>query len=342
MKKSAIILVLLIALIISLFAFVNEKTYRSKINGVSFVGPRQEITANELKPISTINANWIAIIPYAFSRAGVPEVSFSYPRQWWGERLDGVGETIRMAKDQNLRIMLKPHIWVRGQGWAGDFDLETEEEWAIWEKSYREYIIAYARLADSLNVELFCIGTEYRKAAVKRPAFWHNLIAQVRQLYKGEMTYAANWDNYENIEFWNDLDYIGIDAYFPISEDKTPTIGDLEQGWQKQKNIIHNFSVYHQKPILFTEFGYQSIDYTSDGHWKYNQDTLSVNAMGQSNAYEAIFKSYWKEEWFAGGFLWKWHSGHDVVGGSVCKRFTPQNKPAEAVIRKYYQGNNLN
>ncbi|HNP17631.1 MAG TPA: hypothetical protein PKL31_04275 [Fulvivirga sp.] len=342
MKRFSFILLLLFVLILSLFAFIKEKEHTVKIDGVSFVAPRHEITSSALDPIVSINAKWLAIIPYAFSQAGKPGVNFNHSHQWWGEGLEGVAATVQMAHMKNLKVMIKPHIWVRGQGWAGDFDLETEEDWQSWEKDYSKYILAYAHLADSLEVELFCIGTEYRKAVTKRPDYWRQLIAQIRGFYKGKITYAANWDNYENIEFWPDLDFIGIDAYFPISEDITPSVGNLEKGWQMQKHLLNDFSNTFNKPILFTEFGYQSVDYTADGHWKHDQDTLSVNMAGQANAYEALFNTYWNEEWFAGGFLWKWHSEHKAIGGPDCKEFTPQNKPAEAIIKKYFGTGDLN
>jgi hypothetical protein len=52
---------------------------------------------------------------------------------------------------------------------------------------------------------------------------------------------------------------------------------------------------------------------------------------------QAIHNQFWKEEWFAGGFIWKWFHRHDEVGGLQNNRFTPQNKPAEELIRILYQ-----
>jgi len=51
---------------------------------------------------------------------------------------------------------------------------------------------------------------------------------------------------------------------------------------------------------------------------------------------QAIHNQFWKEEWFAGGFVWKWFYSHDKVGGEKNNRFTHQNKPAEELIRKLY------
>jgi hypothetical protein len=339
MKKLPYFLLIFIIGTILVVLFTNNTSSVSKMNGVSFVAPRNIITANQMLPVKELNANWIAVTPYAFSKSGFPEVTFNYDRQWWGERMDGCAETINFAHSLGLKVMLKPHVWVRGEGWAGDFDLKSEEEWQRWEKSYSLYILSNAKLADSLNVELLCIGTEYRKAAIKRPLFWKDLIVKVRDIYSGDITYAANWDNYENITFWGDLDYIGIDAYFPLTSIHTPDVETLNREWIQHKLKIADISKKFDKPILFTEFGYQSVDFTADGHWKYDQDTLLVNMQAQNNAYKAIFSSFWSEEWFSGGFLWKWHSAHDQSGGVTCKRFTPQNKPSQALIKSWFDKN---
>ncbi len=58
---------------------------------------------------------------------------------------------------------------------------------------------------------------------------------ELREVYNGQLTYAANWDEYKRIPFWEDLDFIGVDAYFPVSEEKTPSIEQASLGWQKHK-----------------------------------------------------------------------------------------------------------
>ena len=307
-----------------------------KVNGVSFVAPSRYIDQNIMTPVLDTKSNWIAITPYAFSSGNSPTINYNYSQQWWGERKEGTIATIQYAQALKLKVMLKPHVWVRGQGWTGDFKLDSNEDWEKWEKSYSDYILPLAKIANSLNVEMLCIGTEYRKAATLRPKFWRKLIVEVRKIYSGKVVYAANWDNYKNVVFWDQLDFIGIDAYFPLSSKRTPSVEELNKNWLGIKSEIKNFSKKWNKPILFTEFGYQSIEYTTDGHWKYNQDTLSVNLQNQVVAYQSIFDTFWEEPWFHGGFLWKWHSNHSRAGGVENKRFTPQNKPAQKTIRDWY------
>ena len=216
------------------------------------------------------------------------------------------------------------------------FELAKEEDWKKWENQFDKYILTYAELADSLNVDLFCMATEFRMVVRKRPEYWVSLISKIRKVYKGKLTYAANWDNYTNVTFWDKQDYIGIDAYYPLIHEQTPSVESLVASWKPLKDSLRKLSNQYNKPILFTEYGYQSVDYGAGKHWEIDHQTYPFNQVTQKNAYEAIYKVFWNEDWFKGGFLWKWFPNHDRAGGSDNKRFTPQNKSAEQVIKYYY------
>ena len=60
-------------------------------------------------------------------------------------------------------------------------------------------------MAEEEKVDIFCIGTELEKFIEHRPAYWRELIAEVRKVYKGKLTYAANWDEYKRVPFWDAL-----------------------------------------------------------------------------------------------------------------------------------------
>ena len=306
-----------------------------RINGASVVNPPRKITSEKMGEVKRINAGWVALIPYAFSRDGEPQVSFDHSNQWWGEHTDGNSQLIQYAHNHGLKVMVKPHVWARGAGWVGDFDLETEEKWQIWERDYTKYILNHAIKADSMNVELFCIGTEYRIPAKERPQFWRSLIKQVREVYKGKITYASNWDNFQNITWWDEVDYIGVDAYFPLAEGRHPTVEEIKKGWQPIKQILSVFSEKWNKPILFTEYGFQSANGAAGSHWEVDKSESSANPQLQADAYEATFQALENEEWWAGGFFWKWHftSRYGRWRGT---EWTPQNKPAEEVIARWY------
>ena len=55
-----------------------------------------------------------------------------------------------------------------------------------------------------------------------------------------------------------------------------------------------------------------------------------------ANLLTALYEEVWNENWFAGGYIWKWFIEHDRAGGEDNDRFTPQNKPAGLVIQYYY------
>jgi len=306
----------------------------TKINGVSLVNPHFEADSSHFKSLQKVNAQWVAIIPYAFSRQNDPQVYFNNDKQWWGEREEGCEKLIQLAHISGLKVMIKPHVWMHGS-WIGDFDLKSEEDWLTWEKAYQKYILTFARQAEALNVEMFCIGTELKIATTKRPEFWVSLIQQIREVYSGKVTYAANWDNYQNISFWDQLDMIGIDAYFPILQQKSATTNELITAWTPVKGKLRAFSEKVSKPILFTEYGYQSVNGATGNHWEVAMKPDQKNETLQANAYEALYKTFWQEPWMAGGFLWKWHLG-DHKGRNAELSFTPQDKAAEKVVFRWY------
>lgn len=322
----------------SILLYLHQDTRRgvsvaSRINGISLVGPRDPVT-DSLFPDKLLHCNWVAIIPYGFSRGDDPNVSFNKDRQWWGEREEGIAALVEMARSRGLQVMMKPHVWT-GRTWIGEFHPGSEPNWELWENSYRNYILTFAALSDRLGVEMFCIGTEYKQAVASRPAFWLDLIERVRAVYDGPLTYAANWDNYQNIPFWDRLDYIGIDAYFPLVHQPDPPQHVLRAAWIPLKKDIRDFSNRYGKPVLFTEYGYQSVNGATGNHWEVSRSTDEVNLELQARAYECLMDAFWSEEWFAGGFLWKWHLTPDA-GGPLSTDFTPQGKPAETVISAYH------
>ncbi len=311
-----------------------------KITGVSLVAGRETTRRAELDHLDTLNTGWVAIIPYAFANGHVPELHFNHSRQWYGESVKGVAEQVTVAHNKGLQVMLKPHVWVKGDGWPGQFTLQTEEDWQLWEANYTAYVMSYLKVADSLNVSMFCIGTEFNQAIKRRPGFWRKLAALCRQNYSGKLTYAANWDNYMDVPCWDELDYIGVDAYFPVNEERTPAVNRIKKGWQVPKESLKKLAEKHKKRILFTEYGYRSSDFATGKHWELGGKEMPVNLEAQANAYEALYQVFWDEPWFAGGFLWKWFPDHAVAGGENNNDYTPQNKPAEQIIRKWYGRSN--
>jgi len=96
-------------------------------------------------------------------------------------------------------------------------------------------------------------------------------------------------------------------------------------------------SLLYEKQILFTEFGYRSVNFTAKEPWRSDHSMTSINMNGQTVTTKATLETFWDKDWFAGGFLWKWFIDHKNVGGLQNNRFTPQNKPVEKTIRDFYE-----
>lgn len=309
---------------------------QKKIYGISFVASNREITIDAIKPVTAINANWVTLMPYGFMKTeNDTTITFNSKRQWINERKEGIEQTAKLFKNQKIKIMLKPQIWIPKGGFTGHIKMKSEKEWIAFENNYQKFILFYAKLAQSTNCELFCIGTEMNSFVIARSKYWKDLISKIRKIYTGKITYAENWDTYTTVPFLGSLDYIGIDAYFPLDTAKTPTIKAIEIAWQPLKKEMQQLSIKHKKKILFTEYGYQSKDYTALEPWEHSKSRI-VNLKGQENALTSIFNQFWAADWFAGGFLWKWYDNHNEAGGINDSDYTVQNKPSEEIVKKYY------
>lgn len=337
MKAMRIIILLVLGLLF-LSGCTPEPLVKDKIRGVSYVSGRQEIGPEQVKPLLRLHAGYASIMPYGFLKDTTENtIVYNTRRQWFGEREEGVKQYALHLRQQDIRIMIKPHLWIGRGVFTGSLVKHKEEDWRALEASYRDYILTYACLAEEIGAELFCIGTELHGFAQRRPAFFRSLIAEVREVYSGKLTYAENWDQFATIEFWDDLDYIGVDAYFPLSELSTPTIAELREEWSQYTGEMEDLAFSLKKPVLFTEFGYRSINYNAREPWQSHRTEGEINHKAQVNALTALFDEVWNRPWFAGGFLWKWFPFHERAGGEEDNRFTVQNKPAEEVVRAVYK-----
>lgn len=307
------------------------------MDGLSFVAPPSPIESDAMEDVLASGANWIAVIPLGFTRLPEPKVYFDMERQWWGERTEGTIATIKMAQNQGIRVMLKPQVYVP-RAWTGAIDFDTEEDWQSWEKSYRTYILSMAHVADSLNADLFCIGTEFKASTARRHEYWQELIREIRSIYRGPLTYAANWDEYPQVTFWNNLDYIGIDAYFPLTHSHTPSVEELKKAWEEPRRAMNDFAREVGKPYLFTEYGYMSVDSCASPTWELEarRRQLAPNEEGQANALQALFEVFWEEPAWSGGFLWKWYPHQSRRSDFRRRDYTPQGKVAAKTLKDWY------
>ncbi|MDD5439701.1 MAG: hypothetical protein PHS37_05915 [Candidatus Omnitrophica bacterium] len=249
---------------------------------------------------------------------------------------DSVIHAIVEAHKNGMAVMLKPHIDVIDDtdGGRADIGFVCEKDWNAWFDNYSKFLKHYAVLAKKYHVELFCIGTELSYAQTRTEAWRKKVIPLVRSLYSGRITYAANWDAYDTVKFWDLLDFAGIDAYFPLANKDNPTIDELVGAWEKWAQKIEAWYKSVGKAIIFTECGYCSTSGAAKRPWEesYSGD---VNLALQADCYRALMKTFWNKAWFQGLYWWGW-STYSLSGKGAHKKFTPQNKPAVREVKSWY------
>jgi len=328
--------------------------------GVSWVAGPQEVSDDSYYLVlKQHHVNWIVQTPFGWQpRYDEPGLTLRTQGGWWGEMDEGLRVTTQKAREQGIKTLLKPHIWLHkrenGDKWRSDIAMKDEAAWREWFANYRTFILHYATLAEETGIEALCIGTELHQTA-KRTEDWLVLIAEIRSLYKGELTYAANWyQEFEDIRFWDRLDYIGIQAYFPVAKKEKPSLEELISGWQPYLKSIESVQRRYGKPVVFTEVGYKNtpdnaiepwiwpkreFEKLPGGKWRPipNPDDR-VDDRAQADSFEAVFRVFWDRPWFKGMYIWKWYpmtAGPDRADRKTVD-FTPQNGPAMETIAGWY------
>ncbi|MCS7273801.1 MAG: hypothetical protein NZ610_00105, partial [Candidatus Bipolaricaulota bacterium] len=291
-----------------------------------------------LGELAATGATWISLIVTCYQET----VSSTEIRCLTGSRTPTDADlihAIQRAKSLGLKVMLKPHVDLNNDPahWRGDINFGSDEAaWAAWFASYQTFIVHYAQLAQAHNVDQFCVGTELQ-GTTHREAQWRQIIAAVRAVYSGPLVYAANPpDEYFTIRFWDALDFIGVDAYYPLTNTTNPTMAELIAGWQGPLAQLQALSQQWNKPVLFTEVGYRSVDGANITPWDWSSPG-AVDLQEQADCYQALVSVVQGRPWLRGIFIWVWYTDPDQ-GGPNDTSYTPHNKPAEAILRCFFAG----
>ncbi len=311
--------------------------------------PLQECHIEEL---SRLGATHVSFNPFGFMEApDKPRVRMSTIKsedsRWWGESDEGLRHYARLAQEAEMKVMLRPHIWLGSAvdsegntGWLQNVGFSSEEEWQEFFTSYRKLALHYARLAEATDIEWYSVGAEFTRVSLEHPQFWRDLIAEIRAIYSGKLTYSANWwMEAEGIEFWDDLDAIGIQAYMPLAQTENPSPKALREGWQKYLEACDRLSRRTGRPIVFTEIGYRSTTDAAMEPWDWSGNgELCLET--QTACYRAAFEALKDREWFGGMYWWKYHadpcSSTKPVSPRRLTSFSFQNKPAGEILAEEY------
>jgi hypothetical protein len=138
--------------------------------------------------------------------------------------------------------------------------------------------------------------------------------------------YAASWDEAGRVPFWDDLDAVGVNAYFPVATRADASRIDLLAGWQGWLARLHTLSRQAGRNILVTEVGYRSVD--GAGRHPYRFETVGqVDLAEQADLAWAALEALGDPDWIDGLLWWNWLASGG--GGPSDPDYTPRGKPAE-------------
>lgn len=242
---------------------------------------------------------------------------------------------IAAAHEVRLNVILMPIVLLkhpRGSEWRGVID---PPEWEKWWQDYRDFIKYFADVASAGQAEAFIVGSEL-VSTEKNVDEWEITIFTARAHFpKGLLGYSANWDHYKPIKFWNRLDFIGMTSYYTLADRKNPTVEQIVAGWRKWRDEIVEWRATVDKPLILTEVGWCSQEGAATAPWNYYQN-MKATPEGheeQRRLYEAFLQVWDPTPGLLGVCWWEWTP---APGGPGDFNYTPRNKPAEQVLRRWF------
>jgi hypothetical protein len=293
-----------------------------------------EYSAALLDELARMGVNWISITP--FGRLFALDdtlVKMDFEAPWQDNRL-AVRRMVAQAHARGMRVMVIPHLWVEAGGWRGEIELGTPARWAEYHESYRSFVRHWARDAQLAGADAFSVGVECKSWSGRFPEVWRALIADVRAEFGGLLTYSANWDEAVDVLFWDQLDIVGINAFYPLADHSAATTEEYIAGAQRLVPGVAELATTLEMPVLFVEVGYTTRPDAAVEPWLWPDDMAEVvvDEREQARALDAILRAFIPEEWFAGFFVWRYYANIDDVSQEAIWGFSPHAKLAESVL----------
>ncbi len=242
---------------------------------------------------------------------------------------DEVVWAIREAKALGQRVILKPILNVTDGTWRAhinffDVDVPCEPKWSEWFASFTEFIVHYARIAQSEGAEMFCVGCEMVQTD-RRADEWRAVVAAVREVYSGIVTY--NCDKYQesNVTWWDAVDVISSSGYYPIDD------------WDAQLDRIEGVVRREGKAFFFMEAGAMSREGSQHLPNSWTLDG-AISQEAQRDWYEAMFAACDRRDWVGGWVLWDWKANlYPLAEAGEDGEYALYGKLAERTVAERYR-----
>jgi hypothetical protein len=236
---------------------------------------------------------------------------------------------IDQAHARGLQVILLPYLLSDDGHWVGTL---APTNVAQWFRRWRTLLNQYAELAQATKTEILLIGWEL-ETLLPEIEEWKKAIAEVRERFGGLLSYTTNFwadpDEYQRVldwSPWEQLDFVGLSAYFELSRKEDPTVEELRQAWHADvhgQDLISDMAQLSEtfgRCMVLWELGYESKAGTTQRPWDFLTPGPESEAE-QSNAFLAAFQELGNESWLAGYSVWsqgmgltKTSTGYDILG----------------------------
>jgi hypothetical protein len=289
----------------------------------------------------SLAVNAVAVSPFGYLRSA-QESRLFHPGWVRGGVDDGEenDESILAVTEQahalGLTVMLAPHLW--GRDWCGDWCAADDDGWARLFDEYGRFARHYAALAAWSGADLFQVGKELA-ATTSHEAEWRALIAGVRRIDPGPITYGANWDEYRRIRWWDAVDWIGVSEYTPLSASPDPTLDELRAGARAVADTLDAVSARFGRPWLLTEIGFAGGSGAAREPWSgYDRGNDTVDLELQARCYQAALEVFMARANCGGLYWWKWFTRLESNDqGRNRFDYPPYHKPAGTILAREYR-----
>jgi hypothetical protein len=247
--------------------------------------------------------------------------------------------TFRQARKAQLRVMFFPTINMRdeasnAQWWRGNIH---PRDWALWWRNYTDFNVHLARLAQEGKVEWYSVGTEMASTHAF-PDQWRALVAEVRKVYKGKITYSVNFDSHDSFTFGDCLDVVGMNTYDPVDKhSEYPGADRIRDAWWWIVYKARTLQARFNRPVMITEVGYPSMAHAHWGPWDFRSDK-PVDLALQDTLVGGAFKVL--RNWSDGEAVFYYLYGENLnvrpVGGPGDRTYAVWGKPVERTLRDYF------
>ncbi len=320
-----------------------------------YLGPSP---VDSMRKLAGTGANWVCL------SFGAEMEKPNEPEILWADKNPSmvtdneIRRAISLARENNLKIILKPVVNVRDGTWRAWIKFETADgetdmqAWDKWWADFRQFLLHYAGIAEETGSEMLCLGCEM-ESTEKFEERWRNLIAEIRKVYSGAITYNANHGTEHKITWWDAVDIISLSAYYPVGTDDVglalkdnlsmvpPSDSSLEaikHRWKPIKENLRELSKKFNRPILFIELGVCSAKGFSAAPWTHHQPGMQYDGDEQRRYYQATIETFWDEPWFIGFTWWAWPSSlYSLEEARTDTGFCIYGKPAEQLVREWYK-----